>query len=101
MIKNITLSPEDVQRLTQIDASIQHWSIEYTKMALAVRNMEATVNNLYEARNQLLTKIQHDAGIDAKLVEKFVLSPGTDRTSANLAVHLRDEDPVETVSESS
>jgi hypothetical protein len=101
MIKNVTLSPEDVQKLTQINASIQHWSIEYTKMMLTVRQMEANANNLYEARNQLLTKVQHDAGIDAKLVEKTILSPGENPSSIVMTIHLQDEEPPsDTVSES-
>ena len=101
MIKNVTLSSEDVQKLTQIDQSIQHWSVEYTKMMLTIRRMEANANNLYEARNQLLTKVQHDAGVDAKLVEKTVLSPGEDPSSIIMTIHLQDEEPLsDTVSES-
>ena len=63
--------------------------------------METTVNDLYNTRNKLLAKIQHDAGVDAKLVEKTVLAPGEDPFSAVMTVHLRDEELAPEASESS
>lgn len=90
MIKTITLSPEDIQKFTQIDSSIQHWSVEHTKMTLTVKQIENNVHNLYDARNQLITRIQHDAGINANMIEKTVLSPGENDSSAVMTVHLQD-----------
>jgi hypothetical protein len=66
MLKQIQLSPEEAQRITQIEASIQHWAIEYAQITLKVRDLEDMIRSLYSARKQNFDTICGKANIDIK-----------------------------------
>ena len=92
MIKTITLSPEATQKLRQIDGSIQHWSVEHAKLVISATNLQKTISDLYDGRNQLLIRTRQESGITDDMVLENSLTPGPDG-SVVLVVNVKDEVP--------
>ena len=92
MVKTITLSPEAAQKLKQIDSSIQHWSVEHTKLVISTSNLQKTISDLYDGRNQLLVRTRQESGITDDTVLENSLMPGPDG-SITLVVNVKDEVP--------
>lgn len=54
MVKTLKLSPEDTTKISQYEASIAHWSSEYTVLSLKAKKTLEGIDNLYMARQKAL-----------------------------------------------
>jgi hypothetical protein len=89
-VQNIKLSPEETQKVAQIEGSIQHWAIEYAQLNLKVRDLEGVLHSLYAARKQSLDAICKNSKIDIESIAQAIL---TQQPNGNivLTVHMQDK----------
>lgn len=66
--KEFQLLPEDLERLSQLDASITQWSLEHTKMVLNMRRLESGLDTFFESRRQVTVDRMKALGIDTNRV---------------------------------
>jgi hypothetical protein len=78
MTKTLKLSSEELNRLTQFEASIAHWSNEYTVLTLKSKKMLEGVDNLYVSRQKLLDDFIKSNDIKASDIESLNVSPNGD-----------------------
>jgi hypothetical protein len=72
------LTADEMKHLTQLDMSIQHWSIQHTQMALQAREMLENIAGLNQARNQAMDRALMEAQIDPKSIKQIqVAADGT------------------------
>ena len=69
------LTPDEFKHVVQLDASIQHWSMQYTNMMLQARDMLENIANLNLARNQALDRALMEAQIDPKTIKRCEVDP--------------------------
>lgn len=71
MTKTLKLPAEDLNKLTQYEASIAHWSNEYTVLNLKARKMLDAIDNLYIARQKTLDDFLKQSDIDPSSIESL------------------------------
>ncbi len=75
--KQAKVSKEDLQKIAQIDVSLQHWQNEYCNMQLTAKNMLSNIEGLHQARHQILTVAYKEAGINpASIVQANINKDG-------------------------
>lgn len=78
MNKTFKLSSEDLNKLTQYEASISHWSNEYTVLTLKSRKMLDAIDNLYQARQKSLDDFLKSQDVKLENVESVNVAPNGD-----------------------
>jgi hypothetical protein len=73
MTKTLKLSPEDVTKISQYEASIAHWSSEYTVLTLKAKKTLEGIDNLYMARQKALDDFLASNDIPANTVQSLNL----------------------------
>jgi len=69
------LPSEEFNKLTQYEASITHWSNEYTVLNLKARKMLDAIDNLYVARQKTLDDYLKANDVDPGSIESLNLTP--------------------------
>lgn len=72
--KKIELSDEDAKKLTDIEASIQHWSHQHTQLSVDAANALDQVRSLTEARQQIVRDLISSNDIDLSNVAQVAMS---------------------------
>lgn len=80
MKKNLKLSPDDLAKLTQYEASISHWSNEYTVLILKSKKALEGIDSLYQARQKLIDELLKSNDINLTIVDGVDVSPNGDVT---------------------
>lgn len=88
-VKDISLSPEDVRVLENLDNTIRHRSTEFTAAALRADSIKDQIKDLYSVRSGFLDKKIAEAGIDRSRVMQTGVHPDGD--SAKISVMLKPE----------
>jgi len=67
-MKNIEflVSKDAAERISSIDASIAHWSVQHSRLLVQAQEALSTIKNLYEAHGQLVLSIAGEEGHDVK-----------------------------------
>ena len=73
--KKIEISEENVKKLTDLEASIQHWSQQHTQLSLDAQNALEQVRTLTEARQQIVRGLISSADVDLSSIAQVSLSP--------------------------
>ncbi len=74
-VSQFKLTADDIAHVGKIEASIQHWSIQHTRLAIETRAAENQVTGLYEARRQFIMKKAKDSGVDDRLIDQINVAP--------------------------
>ena len=85
MTKNLKLSPEELNKITQFEASISHWSNEHVVLSLKAKKMLEAIDNLYMARQKVLDEFVKSNDMKANDIESISVSPNGD-----VAITLKD-----------
>lgn len=65
----ISLNSEVIDKLKKMEHSIEHWSIEHTKLSIQIRRMVEVVDTLYDARKREIDQCIKAAGHDPAKVK--------------------------------
>ncbi len=75
--KTAKISKDDLQKLGQIDVSLQHWQSEYCNMMLNAKNMLSNIDSLHQAKHQILGAAYKEAGVNpASVVQASINKEG-------------------------
>ena len=80
MTTNLKLSPDELQKITNYEASISHWSSEYTVITLKARKMLEGIDSLYQARQKTLDDFLKANDINPAEVSNMNLGPNGEVT---------------------
>lgn len=75
MLKNFKLSEESLAKFSHLEASIAHWSHEHTVLSLKARKTLEGIDNLFQARQNVINDFLKTQEIDPKNVESVNVSP--------------------------
>lgn len=89
--RRIPIQPEALDQLAHFDMSIGHWNQEYVKASLQLKAMLENIEGLHQARQVLLDKTCHDAGVDPAQVVQ--MRPMRNGETVELAVLLKPAAP--------
>lgn len=78
--KEFTLSESDLSQYNQVEASIAHWSLEYTKAQLQADRLKGAVNSMYEARLQLMNGVLKTQDLDPAHIHQVNVNSETGLT---------------------
>jgi len=82
--KQAHFTPEQFDQMLQLEKSIQHWSLEQSKMALQIKGMLENIEGLYMARQNLLADAYQAAGIQpGSVVQSRISKDGTIQVICN------------------
>lgn len=68
------LSAEDLNKLAQLETSVQHWAVQHANLHLQANNALSQINAMTQARNQLLEACYKEAGIDSNTIQDIRIS---------------------------
>lgn len=78
MIKNFKLSKEHLEKFSQYESSITHWSLEHSQSVLKTKKLLETVESMYVGRQKFVDEIMAANGIPTKDVMSVNISPDGD-----------------------
>jgi hypothetical protein len=65
---SIKLTEEQVDKISKLEMSINHWSIEHSKLTVQLRRMVDALDTLYESRRKELDGLLREHGNDPNKV---------------------------------
>jgi len=68
------LSAEDLNKLAQLESSVQHWSVQHANLHIQANHALSQINAMTQARNQLLEACYKEAGIDSNTIQDIRIS---------------------------
>lgn len=80
MTKTIKLSTEDLEKISQYESSISHWSTEHASLLLRARKMLEAVDSLYLARQKCVDDALLSNDIKSSDVESVHIAPNGELT---------------------
>lgn len=66
---SIKLTDSQAEKVQKIEMSINHWSIEHSKLSVQIKRMVDAIDTLYETRKRELDHLLTESGQDPKLVK--------------------------------
>lgn len=72
--KKIELSEENTKKLSDLEASIQHWSHQHTQFSVDAANALDQVRTLTEARQQIVRGILSSHDVELSSVTQVAMS---------------------------
>lgn len=73
--KKLELSESELNKLVELDRSLQHWSLRHAEAALQVQGLLANIQALSEARKQTLSDLLSKNDVDPNQVLKMSINP--------------------------
>lgn len=80
MTKTIKLSAEELEKISQFESSISHWSTEHATLLLRAKKVLEAVDNLYLARQKTIDDSLAANDIKGSDVESVHISPNGELT---------------------
>lgn len=66
---SIKLTEEQADKISKLEMSINHWSIEHAKLSVQLRRMVDALDTLYESRRKELDDLLRASGKDPNKVK--------------------------------
>jgi len=68
------LSAEDLNKLAQLESSVQNWAVQHSNLHMQANHALSQINAMTQARNQLLQAAYDSAGIDSNTIQDIRIS---------------------------
>lgn len=73
--KKIELSDDDMKKLSDLEASLQHWSLRHTEAALKLDGLLQQIRILNDSRQKMLSELLESNNVDPSSVVKMSIEP--------------------------
>ncbi len=74
--KKFPLSGETLTRISEYDASLTHWSVEYVRRKHELDELDARIKTINQAKVQTVQKVLSDEDLDKSKIQRLSVEPG-------------------------